>query len=199
MTRQDTIQAQGHAQNLRKNPRPTPQWWRENYDYDPYSGALRRRWKGGRLGKPITGKACGYVIVFITYRGQKISLLVHQVAFAIMTGRYPHLIDHKNGDKADNRWSNLREATNGQNKAWAYDLTPIWQPANARWQVGDVFETSHYHRAVEYSHDYRLAKAQGLPAPKWPGDREAGFKSIPRGTLPPRQRKRDAAKKAGRP
>lgn len=41
----------------------------------------------------------------------------HRIAFFMMTGRWPTMIDHINGIKNDNRWCNLREASMSQNKA----------------------------------------------------------------------------------
>lgn len=33
-----------------------------------------------------------------------------------MTGKWPVEIDHRNGDRLDDRWDNLREATRAQNE-----------------------------------------------------------------------------------
>lgn len=42
--------------------------------------------------------------------------LAHRIIFAIVDGRFVEFIDHINGDRADNRWINLREATRKENQ-----------------------------------------------------------------------------------
>ncbi len=85
--------------------------------YDPLTGICT--WKVTR-GRAIKGEIAGYVCK----RGRaKLSIMghqyyVHRVAFKIMTGNWPKLdIDHVNGNPSDNRWVNLREATDTQNQA----------------------------------------------------------------------------------
>lgn len=85
--------------------------------YFPESGNFR--WRVGRSGTRRNGVAGhvnkeGYRDVCVDGRLYK----AHRLAFLYMTGGWPtREIDHENGDRADNRWMNLREATSWQNKA----------------------------------------------------------------------------------
>lgn len=53
----------------------------------------------------------GYVV--LRYEGRLV--YAHRLAFFMKTGRWPHMIDHRNGVRHDNRWSNLREVDAHQN------------------------------------------------------------------------------------
>lgn len=85
--------------------------------YDPQTGVMR--WKLARR-KCTPGvevgrfQRQGYRQVYIEGR----AYYVHVLAVFYMTGEWPpHDIDHRNADKDDNRWLNLRPATRSQNKA----------------------------------------------------------------------------------
>lgn len=71
-------------------------------------------------------------------------MFAHRVAWALHMGRWPeHYIDHINGNRKDNRISNLREATHGQNLcnqgAYANNTSGYkgvsWNRVNKRWQA----------------------------------------------------------------
>lgn len=52
------------------------------------------------------------------YRGISVGgtkVLAHRVAWHVMRGGVPDVIDHINRNKADNRWANLRAATTSDN------------------------------------------------------------------------------------
>lgn len=86
--------------------------------YNPETGVIVRlvsTGRGARAGE-IAGsvdKKSGYVQLWIGRRHFR----AHRIAWFYMTGEWPALIDHINGDGADNRWCNLRLATKSQNAA----------------------------------------------------------------------------------
>lgn len=92
---------------------------REWLSYDPDTGVFRWRVRRGcRAAGQVAGvsKHPGY----ITIRVDGVIYYAHRLAWAIMTGESPPLdreIDHIDGERANNRWSNLRLATSRQNKA----------------------------------------------------------------------------------
>ena len=105
-------------------PEVTQEYLKQRLDYSPFLGLFwflpkpghdpaTRRWntrwaekQAGYLHKE------GYILIRIGGRRYK----AHRLAFLYMTGRWPKdQIDHINGDRADNRWHNLREATNTEN------------------------------------------------------------------------------------
>jgi hypothetical protein len=86
--------------------------------YDPYTGLWR--WRQGGKGRPKEPDWWPGTLTRWGYRSIAIGRLgyyVHRLAFLYMTGAWPrHEADHIDGDRSDNRWGNLRDATGSQNK-----------------------------------------------------------------------------------
>ncbi|MEX3840294.1 HNH endonuclease [Paraburkholderia sp. BR10882] len=83
--------------------------------YDPTTGVFThltktsRREAGDEAG---TLNKRGYRVICIEAE----AYYAHRLAFLYMVGRFPNEVaDHINGIKDDNRWCNLREATQSQN------------------------------------------------------------------------------------
>ena len=75
--------------------------------YSPDFGNFYR--SGRRVG--YLNKSSGYRQ--IKYNGK--TWQEHRLAFLIMEGRSPHITDHINRVRSDNRWINLREVSSRQN------------------------------------------------------------------------------------
>lgn len=96
---------------------------RSVFDYDAESGVFafkyqetaRAQWNGKCAGKSAGWRmTSGYIGISVGGR----QCLAHRLAWLWMTGEWPALdIDHINGERDDNRWCNLREATRRQNIA----------------------------------------------------------------------------------
>lgn len=90
----------------------------EFLSYDPETGIFLWKKKSNR--NIVVGTEAG-VIYPSGYKGinlNKKQYPAHRVAWAMMTGEWPGILDHVNRIKGDNRWANLREAdfsTNGAN------------------------------------------------------------------------------------
>jgi hypothetical protein len=83
---------------------------RELFHYDPETGQFTRL--GGAPGG--TGSnSNGYLAMYVAGRRYRL----HRLAWLYVTGNWPtQLIDHKNGNRSDNRFANLRDVSQSINR-----------------------------------------------------------------------------------
>ena len=101
-------------------PKPLPpvELLRELFDYDPGTGSLYYKkqptvYRQSDLSKPVgTQNKSGYLVLTLHRSSYRVHRLIWKLVYGIEPGP---LLDHKNGNRLDNRLSNLREATYSQN------------------------------------------------------------------------------------
>ena len=94
-----------------------------------------------REGKSAGWYEEGYICIQVKGRAYR----ANRLAYLYMKGEWPkHLVDHINRVKDDNRWNNLRHATNSQNninsKKQKNNTSGYkgvsWHKASGKWSVG---------------------------------------------------------------
>jgi hypothetical protein len=122
---------------MRTLPLPSRKYLRECFDYSPQTGELRwrarplthfqkkakpgwlaernqaswnRKYAGRPFGKISTDGSHIGVVDYVYYKA-------HRIIFKWMTGTDPIQVDHRDRDRLNNRWDNLRNATQAQNQA----------------------------------------------------------------------------------
>lgn len=99
---------------------------RELLHYDPETGVFTTKREAGRL-RPGSRAGAVHVEGYRNVELDRIKYREHRLAWLYVTGEWPiNTIDHINGDRADNRFANLRDVTrsvNKQNTRKAYKRT----------------------------------------------------------------------------
>jgi hypothetical protein len=110
------MRVDGRTEFQKRRDELTQERVRELFHYDPLTGVLTVSQNRG------TAKA-GDVAGFIDHQGYRmikidqVRYLSGRLIWFYVTGRWPEEVDHKNLNRSDDRWDNLREATRSQNCA----------------------------------------------------------------------------------
>lgn len=120
---------------------------RELFYYDPDSGDFIRTKgvKGNAKGK-VAGdiKSNGYRYIGVDYK----RYLAHRLAFLYMLGYMPKYVDHKNRNRSDNSWENLRAVNKNQNAQNGRDTAAASGVRNVYW---DKRKSQYYAQVCAFS------------------------------------------------
>jgi hypothetical protein len=102
-------------QFLHYDPTTGRLFWRERAKHTFAVEHMAAAWNAQWAGKEAFTGATNQGYRYGEFQGKRYT--AHRVIWAIVTGVWPdHDIDHKNLNKTDNKWSNLRKATHSQNR-----------------------------------------------------------------------------------
>lgn len=127
--------------------------WQKYFSYDSETGAITNRW--GRLVGAINAKGYLNITARVEHEGLIVECAIraHQLAWVLMTGNYCEQIDHKDRNKLNNKWTNLREATtlinNNNRKVFSKSKSGvtgvIWQAQRKLWQAYIIVNSRNIH------------------------------------------------------
>jgi hypothetical protein len=137
------------------------------YSYDSETGIFTHKKKLGAKESTVAGCDNGYGYLRISHK--KKSYYAHRLAWFFVYGRMTaDQIDHINGNKSDNRISNLREATAKENQHYKKDaqknsksgvLGVSWHEKAKKWQAHFMNEYIGIFNSIEdASNAYRKVK-----------------------------------------
>lgn len=115
--------------------------WLAVPEKDRFNAAWNTRWAGVVAGSPTPR---GYVEIAITVNDEKHKVMAHNLAWLYVTGAWPvDLVDHRDTDRVNNRWANLRLANHSQNSMnqrvrinnTSGHKGVFWDGVNKKWRV----------------------------------------------------------------
>lgn len=146
---------------------------KELLSYNPLTGHFLWKMPQGRnsrVGTVAGSMRDGYVCIWL----DGVSYKAHRLAFLHQTGQWPiDKVDHRDGVRSNNIWTNLRQATDGQNqqnrKLNANSSSGIsgvtWKSRNSKWQArirvaGKLIHLGYFDDPQIAGNAYATAKAQ---------------------------------------
>jgi len=129
----------------------TQEYLKEILDYDYETGVFKWRLNMSRTAKKgdeAGSYSHGYIVICLKQKKYR----AHSLAWLYMTGEMPnHFIDHINGIRNDNRWTNLRKANNQQN---TFNSTK--RSTNSTGFKGVVYRKNRGHWLAQATLNYKL-------------------------------------------
>lgn len=144
----------------------TAEFIRQILDYDPETGVLTWKprvpdmftdgghsaehtcslWNSKHAGKKAGKKHKeGYIEIWVN----RVPYKAHRLAWVWMTGEWPvEQVDHENLDRSHNKWTNLRDATHGENMrnvrtkegSTSGHKNVTWSKSHRKWVVRVTFD-----------------------------------------------------------